>query len=224
MSSLGNSSAAMTISTDALLAALNWRYATKKFDSSRKIPAVTWNAIEESLVLTPSSFGLQPWKFIVVENPGIRANLCLESWQQPQVTDASHLVVLTARTDLNAADIDAWINRMIEVQGSSLEAVAPLKGMIEGFAQSMSHESRHAWNVRQVYIALGQLMASAALVGIDSCPLEGISATAYDRLLGLEGTGYGTVVACALGYRAADDKYAVAPKARFDRSRVIAHL
>ena len=224
MSSLGKSNAAMTISPDALLAALSWRYATKKFDSARKIPAETWNTIEESLVLTPSSFGLQPWKFIVVDNPGIRANLCLESWQQPQVTDASHLVVLTARTDLNAADIDAWINRMIEVQGSSPEAVAPLIGMIEGFAQSMSQESRRAWNVRQVYIALGQLMVSAAVLGIDSCPLEGISAAAYDRLLGLEGTGYATVVACALGYRAADDKYAVTPKARFERSKIISHL
>ncbi len=224
MSSLGKSNAAMTISPDALLAALSWRYATKKFDSAREIPAETWNTIEESLVLTPSSFGLQPWKFIVVDNPGIRANLCLESWQQPQVTDASHLVVLTARTDLNAADIDAWINRMIEVQGSSPEAVAPLKGMIEGFAQSMSQESRRAWNVRQVYIALGQLMTSAAVLGIDSCPLEGISAAAYDRLLGLEGTGYATVVACALGYRAADDKYAVTPKARFERSKIISHL
>lgn len=224
MSSLEKSNAAMTISPDALLAALSWRYATKKFDSAREIPAETWNTIEESLVLTPSSFGLQPWKFIVVDNPGIRANLCLESWQQPQVTDASHLVVLTARTDLNAADIDAWINRMIEVQGSSPEAVAPLKGMIEGFAQSMSQESRRAWNVRQVYIALGQLMTSAAVLGIDSCPLEGISAAAYDRLLGLEGTGYATVVACALGYRAADDKYAVTPKARFERSKIISHL
>jgi nitroreductase len=116
------------------------------------------------------------------------------------------------------------MERMATVQGGSPESVASLKGMIEGFAQSMSHEVRHAWNIRQAYIALGQLMASAAVLGIDTCPLEGISATAYDHLLGLEGSGYATVVACALGYRAADDKYAEMPKARFDRSRVIAHL
>lgn len=219
-----NSAGVMTISPDKLLAALRWRYATKKFNPSHKIPAATWDAIEESLVLTPSSFGLQPWKFIVVEDPGIRANLSPESWHQPQVTEASHYVVLTARTDLNAADIDAWMARMSEVQGSSAEAVAPLKGMIEGFAQAMSHEERHAWNIRQAYIALGQLMAAAALLGIDACPMEGISAAGYDQVLGLEGRGYATVVACALGYRAADDKYATIPKARFDRSRVISHL
>lgn len=214
----------MTISPDKLLASLRWRYATKKFDASRKIPAATWDAIEESLVLTPSSFGLQPWKFIVVQDPGVRANLSPESWTQPQVTEASHYVVLTARTDLNSTDIDAWMKRMAEVQDGGPEAVAPLKGMIEGFAQAMSHEARHVWNIRQVYIALGQLMASAALLGIDACPMEGISTAGYDHVLGLESSGYATVVACALGYRAADDRYAGIPKARFDRSRVISHL
>jgi nitroreductase len=213
----------MNLAPEQLLASLQWRYATKKFDTTRKIPAATWTAIEDSLVLTPSSFGLQPWKFIVVENPGLRALLAEESWRQVQVTDASHYVVLTARTDLNQSDIDAWMERLAEVQSSSQEAVAPLKGVIEGFAQAMSHEARHAWNVRQVYIALGQLMSSAALLGIDACPMEGISPAGYDQILGLEGSGYATAVACALGYRAADDKAATMPKARFDRSRTITH-
>ena len=214
----------MTISPEKLLASLRWRYATKKFDPTRKIPAATWDALEESMVLTPSSFGLQPWKFLVIQDPGVRANLSSESWQQPQVTQASHYVVLTARTDLNAADIDAWMARMAEVQGSGPEVLAPLKGMIEGFAQAMSHEARHAWNVRQAYIALGQLMTAAAVMGIDACPMEGISAAGYDQLLGLEGSGFATVVGCALGYRAADDKYASIPKARFDRSKIISHI
>ena len=214
----------MTVSPDKLLAALRWRYATKRFDLSRKIPAALWDAIEDSLVLTPSSFGLQPWKFIVIQDPGVRALLSQESWKQPQVTEASHYVVLTDRTDLDGTDIDAWMARMSEVQGNHVETTAPLRGMIQGFAQAMSHESRHAWNVRQTYIALGQLMASAALLGIDACPMEGISAVGYDHVLGLESSGYATVVACALGYRAADDKYAATPKARFDRSRIIAHL
>ena len=214
----------MTTSPDKLLAALRWRYATKRFDPSRKIPAATWDAIEESLILTPSSFGLQPWKFLVVQDPGLRALLSPESWKQPQVTEASHYVVLTARTDLDSTDIDAWMARMSEVQGNHVETTAPLRGMIQGFAQAMSHEARHAWNIRQTYIALGQLMASAALLGIDACPMEGISAAGYDHVLGLEGSGYATVVACALGFRAADDKYAATPKARFDRSQVISHL
>ncbi|NQX02640.1 NAD(P)H-dependent oxidoreductase, partial [bacterium] len=199
-------------------------YATKKFDATRKIPAETWDAIEQSLVLTPSSFGLQPWKFLVIQNPGVRALLATESWHQPQVTEASHYLVMTARVDLESSDIDAWMERMAEVQGGGPESVAPLKGMIEGFAQAMSHEARYAWNIRQAYIALGQLMTSAAVLGIDTCPMEGLSAAGYDHILGLEGSGYATVMACALGYRAADDKYATIPKARFDRSRVIVHL
>jgi nitroreductase len=214
----------MTISSDQLLASLRWRYATKQFDPNRKIPVATWDALEESLVLTPSSFGLQPWKFLVVEDPGARSNLSKESWGQPQVTQASHYVVLTARTDLDADDIDTWIARMSEVQGSALESLAPVKGMIVGFAQAMSQEVRHAWNVRQAYIALGQLMASAAVMGIDACPMEGISTAGYDQLLGLEGSGYATAVGCALGYRSADDKYASMPKARFERSQVITHI
>jgi nitroreductase len=210
--------------TDTLLAALRWRYATKQFDPSRKIPTDVWDALEESLVLTPSSFGLQPWQFLVVSDPAVRERLKPESWNQTQVTDASHFVVLTARTDVGKDDIESWIARLAEVQGKSPEDFAPLKGMIAGFAETMSQEARHAWNTRQSYIALGQLMTSAAVLGIDACPMEGISAAAYDRILGLEGSGYATTVACALGYRAADDKYAAAPKARFDRQRVIRHI
>lgn len=221
---MDNSPPAMSITTENLLSALRWRYATKKFDPARKIPGETWDAIEESLVLTPSSFGLQPWKFIMIEDSSVRAELTGVSWNQPQVTDASHYVVLTVRTDLEAADIDAWLERMTEVQGTSLESIAPLSAMIHGFAGSMSREARQAWNTRQAYIALGQLMISSALLGIDTCPMEGISAPDYDRILGLEGSGYATVVACALGYRAADDKYAAAPKARFEKSRVIARV
>jgi len=221
---MANSPGDMTISADKLLASLRWRYATKKFDPARRIPEKTWEAIEDSMVLTPSSFGLQPWKFIVVRDPGVRANLSGASWKQAQVTDASHYVVLTARTDLNSTDVDAWMVRMTEVQGSSLESVAPLKGVIEGFALAMSHEARHAWNIRQAYIALGQLMTSAAMLGIDACPMEGLSPADYDEILGLEGSGYATVVACALGYRAEDDRNAAIPKARFDKSRVISHV
>lgn len=214
----------MTIQPQDLLAALNFRYATKAFDAARKIPTETWDAIEESLVLTPSSFGLQPWKFLIVENPDIREKLKAASWNQPQLTDASHLVVLTARTDLTRADIDSWIARLSEVQGTPLEALAGLSGMIASFSSAMTAAEKQAWNTRQVYIALGQLMTSAAVLGIDSCPLEGISPADYDTILGLPGTGYATAVACALGYRFPEDKYATAPKARFPDEKVIAHL
>lgn len=211
----------MTIQPNDLLAALRFRYATKAFDPARKIPAETWEALEKSLVLTPSSFGLQPWKFLVVKNPEIREKLKAASWNQPQLIEASHLVVLTARTDLTQADIDSWIARLSEIQGTPIEALAGLSGMISSFSSTMTPAEKQAWNTRQVYIALGQLMTSAAVLGIDSCPLEGISPADYDTILCLSGTGYATAVACALGYRSPEDKYAVAPKARFADVQVI---
>lgn len=206
------------------LDALRWRYATKVFDTTRRIPQDTWDLIEESLVLTPSSFGLQPWKFLVVENPGLRAELRKESWGQSQITDASHFVVFTARTDVSAEDIDGWITRLAEVQGAPAEALAPMKSVIEGFVGGMAVDARHAWNVRQVYIALGQFMTATAMMGIDTCPMEGMNAAGYDRVLGLEGSGYTTAVACAAGYRAPDDRHAARPKARFHPSNIITRL
>ena len=214
----------MTMQPSELLAALRFRYATKAFDPARKIPADTWEAIEKSLVLTPSSFGLQPWKFLIVENPELREKLRAASWGQGQVTDASHLVVLTARTDLTQADIDSWVARLSEVQGTPLDVLAGLSGVISSFSSAMTPAERQAWNTRQVYIALGQLMTAAAVLGIDSCPLEGISPADYDTILGLPGTGYATAVACALGYRSPEDKYAVAPKARFPDAQVLTHV
>lgn len=211
----------MSLTPEEALDALRWRYATKQFDPTRRIADDTWNAIEESLVLTPSSFGLQPWKFLVVEDAGLRAKLLAESWNQRQVIDASHFVVLTSRTDLTVDDIERWIECMALLQGKSSEQLAPLKGMIAGFSERMSQEERREWNIRQSYIALGQLMTVAAVLGVDACPMEGISASAYDRLLGLEGSGYATVVACALGYRDPADKYAATPKARYDLEDVI---
>jgi nitroreductase len=214
----------MAISTTDLLAALNFRYATKAFDSARKIPSETWTAIESSLALTPSSFGLQPWKFLVIDSPEIREKLKTASWGQSQVTEASHLVVLTARTDLTQDDIDSWVARLSEVQGTPPEALAGLSGVISSFSATMDAAAKQAWNTRQLYIALGQLMTAAAVIGIDTCPLEGISTADYDEILDLKGSGYATAVACVLGYRSADDKYATMPKARFPEEKVISHM
>lgn len=207
-----------------LTSSLQWRYATKGFDANKKINAETFDALLESLRLAPSSFGLQPWKFIIVENTDLRDQLRQQSWNQPQVTDASHLVVLAAKDQISHADIQEWINCLALTQNTPIDQLAPLQGMITQFTGAMSNEDVMQWNIRQVYIALGQLMTSAAMLGVDSCPLEGISAVAYDEILGLENTGYSTRVACALGYRSEHDKYANAPKARFSAEKVIVRL
>lgn len=219
-----NSPLVMAISPKDLLDALNFRYATKAFDPSRKIPAETWQALEASLVLTPSSFGLQPWRFMVIDTMEIREKLKIASWGQAQITDSSHLVVFTARTDLSQLDIDAWVARVSEVQGKPIEVLTGLSKVISSFSKDMDVRGKHAWNSHQVYIALGQLMAAAALMGIDTCPLEGFSPAEYDEILGLEGSGYATKVCCALGYRLPDDRFSTAKKARFPHEQVIVHV
>lgn len=205
-----------------LLASLRWRYATKQFDPARPIPDSDWRTIEEALVLTPSSFGLQPWCFITVDDPARRASLREVSWNQSQVTDASRFVVLAARTDITDDDIDRWLDRIVAIRGNL--PLPNLRDMIRGFVASMTPAARHAWNVRQTYIALGQLMTSAAMLAIDSCPMEGLDAAAYDRILDLEGSGYATAVACALGYRSPDDKYATLPKIRYEHAEMFRRL
>lgn len=208
---------------DQLLDSLKFRYATKQFDATRKISDAEWTALEQSLVLTPSSFGLQPWKFIVVKDTELRDRLRKRSWNQSQVTDASHFVVFTTRTDLTEADVDRFFVTLAAAQGRDIESFAGYRNVVVSFASAMTQESRHAWNVRQAYIALGQFMTAAALLGIDTCPMEGIEPAGYDEELGLTGTGYATSVACAVGYRSPEDKYAEAPKARFPHAEVIEH-
>lgn len=213
------------ISQTQLIDALQWRYAVKKFDSAKKIPAATWAALEESLVLAPSSFGVQPWKFVVVDNPALREKLVPASWGQTQVVDASHLVVFALKQDVGEEHIDRYMARTAEVRGTTVEAMAPFKNVIMGsFAGARAKGFLDTWQSRQVYIALGQFMAAAALLGIDTCPMEGLEPAKYDEILGLAGTGYMTLCACPAGYRAADDKYATTPKVRFPLSEVIAHI
>lgn len=214
-----------SLSPSDLLAALNWRYATKKFDSARTIPAEIWSALEQSLVLTPSSFGIQPWKFLVVTDPAVRERLVPVSWGQTQPKDASHLVVFAVRRDLPESHIDRYLARTAELRGTTVEALAPFRKMMMGSldgARAKGHLD--TWQTHQIYIALGQFMAAAAVLGVDTCPMEGIEPAKYDEVLGLGGTGFVTVVACAAGYRAADDKYATLAKVRFPASEVVQHI
>jgi nitroreductase len=213
------------ISPEQLLQKLNWRYATKKFDTSRKIPEAVWNALEQSLVLAPSSFGLQPWKFFVVRNADVRQKLVEHSWGQAQVADASHLVVLAIKKDVGEADVDRHIARMVEVQQAPPEALQGLAKMIKGFLVKPPYPlEMDAWSARQVYLALGQYMTSAAMLGIDTCPLEGFVPSKYDEVLGLTAQGYSTVVVCPAGYRDPEDKYATKPKVRFPAAEVVQYV
>ena len=205
-----------------LIKTLEWRYATKIFNPNRRIPEADWNALLESLHLSPSSLGLQMWKFIDVREPSVRAELRSVSWDQPQVTDSSHLVVFCARRDFATEDVQRYLERIVEVRGVTMESLNLYRDRIVELAGSKSPDVLKAWLERQVYIALGFMMSCAANLRIDTCALEGMDPAAYDRILKLEDSPYYTLCALALGYRDEEaDKYARLAKVRFDRGDVI---
>lgn len=204
---------------------LHWRYATKKFDATRKIPEAIWTTLEQSLVLSPSSFGLQPWKFFVIRNPEIRQQLLPHSWGQTPVVEASHLVVFAIKNNLNDTDVDHYLRRMAEVQQTDVENLAGFGKVIKGFLQqpASAFDVNH-WAAKQAYIALGFFMTCGAMLGIDTLPMEGFVPAKYDEVLGLNDQGYSSVVVCAAGYRAEDDKYATNPKVRFPTQEVVQYV
>ncbi len=214
-----------TTTNEALLAQLNWRYATKSFDPARKISAADWAALEAALVLTPTSYGFQPYRFVVITGQATKESLVPFSWNQKQPAECSHLVVFAAKQTVNEADVDHYMARTAEVRGVAVESLGFFKNMLVGDIVSGARSAiQLEWATRQTYIALGNFMTAAALVGIDTCPMEGIDPAKYDELLALPEKGYTAVVACAAGYRAAADKYAVAPKVRFPADELIIRI
>ncbi|MEO6994422.1 MAG: NAD(P)H-dependent oxidoreductase [Lacunisphaera sp.] len=220
-----NHSTDTLLSPEQLVERLDWRYAVKQFDPQRKIDDATWQTLEEALRLSPSSGGLQPWKFVVVTDPAVREKLVPASFGQAQIRDASHLVVFTAKKNFGAADIDAHIRNTAATRNVPIESLEGLRGMLTGgIVNAKDPAAREAWAARQTYIALGVLVTAAAVLGIDAGPMEGFLPDQYDAILNLDQRGLTTTVICALGYRAEDDRYAGLPKVRFNHDEVFLHV
>lgn len=210
------------IAPASLIEQLRWRYATKEFDTTRKIPDDVWGALEESLILTPSSYGLQPWRFVVITGQETKDQLVPFSWRQKQPAQCSHFVVFAVNRALAESDVDNYLARIVDVRGVTPESLAGFRKMLTGaIVQGMSEGARMEWAIRQAYIALGNFMTAAAVLGIDTCPMEGIDPVRYDEVLELEALGYTTCVACAAGYRSATDRYATVPKVRYLADQII---
>lgn len=209
------------VSPDAILDQLRWRYATKKFDPTRKIPADMWANLEQAAVLAPSSYGLQPWKFVVVTDPVVRTQLHPVSWNQAQILDASHLVVFAAKNPPTPADVDRHVARVSEVRGVSVADLGRSRQLMLGSLSNRTADAAHAWAARQCYIALGVFLTTCAAVGIDACPMEGFQPDKYDEILGLKAKGFGAVVIATAGYRLPDDPAARNAKVRFDVTDVV---
>lgn len=211
------------ISGKQILESLNWRYSVKKFDAKRKVSAEDWQTLEQTLLLAPTSFGLQPFKFIVVTDPKLKAELTPAAYGQTQIEDCSHLVVVAYKKSLTDADVEHFVDRIIEVRGTTRESIVDYEETIKTAAKNaVSAGTIETWNSRQAYIALGFLLEAAALLGIDSCPMEGFNAAEFNRILGLE--DYSAVALCPVGYRdAANDWLVNQAKVRFPKEELIDH-
>jgi len=200
---------------------LLWRYATKQFDPKRRISTENMHTLELTLLNAPSSFGLQPWKFIVVNDQVLREQLIAHTWGQRQVVEASHLIVFAAKRSVGAEEIDVWTKRIAQVREIPEHELSEYKSMMMDFlVPPPVGFNVESWSTHQLYLALGMLLTTAAMLGIDTCPMEGLSSVQYDELLELTTTGYSTKVACALGYRASNDPDAQAKKVRHDPAEV----
>jgi len=203
-----------------IIETLNWRYATKKFDPTKKLSTEQLDTIMEAMRLAPSSFGIQPWKFYLVETPAIREEMKAASWGQAQVTDASHFVVVSSRIGLQESDVDRFVDDIKKTRKQSSEDVAQYRDMMIGSVTGMSATDRDSWCARQSYIALGFGLSAAAQMGVDACPMEGFDPAKINDILGIEADGYTARAYMALGFRSPDDAYATEAKVRFPKESV----
>ena len=170
------------IKGEQLLTQLNWRYAVKQFDPTRKISPEDWAILENALILSASSWGLQPWAFVVITDEKTRERLFPSTWNQRQILDCSHYVVFTVKTKMTEEHIDRHIARTVEVRGGTIEKLKAYRDVIIGDVVTGERGGQsQEWAARQVYLALGNFMTSAALLGIDTCPMEGFQSDHYDN-------------------------------------------
>ncbi|MFA9262098.1 MAG: NAD(P)H-dependent oxidoreductase [Undibacterium sp.] len=198
---------------EQIVKALGWRYAVQNFDGTKKIGESELKTILESGRLAPSSFGLEPWQFIVVENDEVRQRIQTVSYGQPKVTEASHLIVIARRTDARENIVRERLERTAKIQNQDIASLDGFKQMLDGVIASRDDAALDVWNSRQAYIALGMMMETASLLGVDNAAMEGFDPKGIDEILGLTEKNLTSTVLLALGYRG-EDASADRPKVR----------
>lgn len=188
-----------------LIKALEWRYATKKFDSTQKVSDDELEVLKKALQLSPSSFGLQAYTYIIVESPDLREQLSEAAYRQQQVKDASHLVVFAVYDHLKEQHVDEYMANIANTRSMELSALDGFSNGIKNSSLKLSKEQQHDWMAKQTYISLGILLQTAASLNIDATPMEGFNATRVDEILDLKSKNLRTVLMCPIGYRHEDD-------------------
>lgn len=206
---------------DQIIEDLNWRYATDKFDPDKKISQKDLETLLEVIRLAPSSYGLQPLKILVVEDPSIRKELRERSWNQPQITDASHLLILCSQTTISEKDIDDLMHNTAITRGLEQSSLTRYSDFLKRTIGKIQEDHMREWNMRQAYIALGHLLHACAQLKIDSTPMEGFDADAYADILDLNAKHLKPAVVCAIGYRSEEDEQQHLAKIRKTKNELI---
>ncbi len=204
----------MTTTSPSLLTALNWRYATKKFDTSKKVSAEDLETIMSAVNLSATSYGLQPFRVMHVQDPAVREKLKAAAYGQAQITDADHLFVFCHMLNVPAEYVDEFIARTAAERKMPAEKLQGYSDTIKGSMASKSARDMVDWTRRQAYIALGHLLVAAATLRVDSCPMEGFDPAAFGEILGLKDLGLGAAVVATVGYRSEEDQLQHAAKVR----------
>jgi nitroreductase / dihydropteridine reductase len=200
----------------SLISDLQWRYATKKMNGS-KVPQEKVDAILDAIQLAPSSFGLQPYTILVIEDEATKAKLLPATYNQPQITGCSHLLVFASWTTITPENVDSFIADIAAKRNMPLEALNDYKNYILSSESHLTEEQKAIWNSKQVYIALGIALAAAAEAKVDATPMEGFVPAQYNEILGLTEQGLHASVVLPLGYRDESDWLAALPKVRRDK-------
>jgi nitroreductase len=183
----------------------NWRYATKKFDPTKKISESDLNFLKEAIRLSSSSYGLQLYKVIIIENPEIRAKLQPAAWGQSQIVDASQVIVFANQTNIGNTEIDAYLNNASKTRGLPIEALSGYGDYMKGAINPKTEEEKNIWTSKQTYLALGNLLNAAAELKIDVTPMEGFIPAQFNEILGLDKLNLNASVVATIGYRHVED-------------------
>ncbi len=204
--------------------ALEWRSSIKQFDPEKKVSQEDLEDLLNAANLAPTSGGFQALKVVVVEEGELKSKLANHAYGQPQVKDASHVLIFAADANLTEDTVDQYVKRAVEVRGITEESMAGYAQSMKTYIGSMSAEQRAIWTRCQAYIALGTVIAAAAEKQIDTCPMEGFEAAEYQKILGLESENLMPAVILPIGYRSEEDVYSKLPKVRKKREDFILEL
>ncbi len=207
-----------------ILTALNWRYATKQFDATKKLNDAQLALLKESFNLTATSYGLQPLKMIVVSSQGLKNKLVPISMDQKQVQDASHVLVFCVESKLSKEFIEAYFSNVKRLRNTPDTILDPFKNYLISEFETKDADQIKTWMIKQAYLAMGNLLTVCAMAGIDACPMEGFDPKAYNELLGLDALDLESVLVMPVGFRAEEDMFASFKKVRRGSEQVIIEL